>query len=160
MNKKLQNITRKNTKTISLIILSITGIILILLSYLSNKDTNEKYESTSEQDIYKARLEQKLTDTLNSITSGNCVNVMITLEGGFEKVYAVSSYTEKESLFGQKEQSEMPLLKTKNPKIAGVMIVCSNIFDAQSVLEIKKAAATCLNINENKIYIIGGTISQ
>lgn len=163
MIKKIKESTRKKAKAVTVAILAAMGIILITISNLRGSD-NENFHSgfygTENVDLYQKALEKRLEETLNSITGADCVNVMITLEGGFEKVYSAANYRASESLFGQSNQNTPPVLKTKSPKIAGVMIVCNNIFDAQSVKEIKKASATCLNISENKIYIIGGTISQ
>ena len=150
---------KKTTKTILPVILLALGITLILLSQYFETDNKEQtgaYSNAYETE-YTEILENKLKSVLESITGKDTVNVMITLESTFEEnIYDEVYESSKFSYSGTTKSKENFAQATPTPKIGGVMIVCGSLSNAKDINTIKKAAATALNINENKIYIIGG----
>lgn len=161
MNEKINAFLKKYSKILFLSILAIIGILLIITSEKEQENYDKTYSHESMSLFeYQEILKTNLENTLNSISKNQITSVMITFESGFENVYSDISTHSQSDIFSYNSDNAPVIIKTKNPKIAGVMIVCNNIYDAQSITEIKKAAATCLNINENKIYIIGGTVTQ
>ena len=161
MNEKTINTPKRNIKTILIILTVLTGLILFFFANSQSKqNSKDKSSIATDADEYAKNLEEQLEETINCLTNSTDTKVMITLDGGFENIYSSQTFSSNDTLFTSVNQTNPQIIKTKNPKIAGVMIVLKQVFDAESVTEIKKAAATCLNINENKIYIIGGTVTQ
>ncbi len=158
MKTNVKEYLKNNTKIILVICLALTGFILIALSYTNTNAGKENNDGDTELLKYGEYLENKLTQTLERITGENTVDIVITFDGSFEKVYLENhgQATNQTALYFDKEISTPITVKTKNPKIKGVMIVCTSISEKSEFKILKEAAATVLDISENKIYIIGG----
>lgn len=163
MKDKNTLINKEAAKKFLLPILFIVGILLIIVSQFS--DTDRKKQSATYSNLYETDyaniLEIKLKNVLESITGEDTVCVMITFENTYEmneydEVYAVSDF----SLPTESKNESFTAVNKPTPKIGGVMIVCSSLSNPDDIKTIKKAAATALNIKENKIYIIGGASKQ
>ena len=97
-------------------------------------------------------LESRLEEILKHATGDGSVNVMITTSKETkESKYASVS----EGLFSGYENTKTQKA-TDEIEIAGVMIVCKSINNANDLSTIKQASATALGIDNSKIYIIGG----
>ena len=141
-----------NKKTI--LIMLISGIILLALSFMGNfAKANEK--DITREEKYCRYLEEKLIKTLEGAIGKGNVSAMITLE--------IPKQTEEKDSF-------TPVISVHNEdvnqnendgyQISGVMIVCKNLTSQEDFAVIKKAAATALGIQEKQIYIIGGEASN
>ena len=163
MKEKNIIFTKDTAKKFIPILLLITGVLLILVSRFS--ETKEKAITDTFTGVYETDyaniLESKLKNVLESITGKGTVNVMITFESTYvtnehDELYEASDF----SLPTMTKSQEVSAAKKPTPEIGGVMIVCSSLSNPEDINTIKKAAATALNIKENKIYIIGGAPKQ
>jgi stage III sporulation protein AG len=93
------------------------------------------------------------------------VQVVVTLAGGYEYVYArdlvsktdSDSYTWEESyvIVGSGSAQSPLLLVKKQPEIAGVGIVCTGGADARVQNELTALVSAAFGIGTNKIHVSG-----
>ena len=102
---------------------------------------------------YEAFLEQRLTQILEKAVGVGNIDVMITLEESYEiSDGSTSVFLHNDS---KEEVKTIPY-----PKGKGAVIVCRNISQKTNFDILKKAAATALGTDKNKIYIFGGELQQ
>ncbi len=145
----------------------LAGVLILLYAsdMFSGAETSQKNKSTSEHaEIadYTARLEESIGRLCANVSGVSNVTVAVTLESGFEYVYAADSEnktdgsTEIKYITIGSGSSKSPVYITeKLPKIAGVGIVCrggSNPAIQQKLIDLISAA---YNIGSNKIFITG-----
>lgn len=157
---KLKNFIFSKRKNV-IVFLAIIGALMIILSFAidSSEKTSKKNSDNNELSEYGNTLEEKLENTLSALTGEGSIEAMITFSTGFENVYdnGISVSNGYDSMFSTSGAASEPVqIKRNCPKIGGVMLVCDAGLDEESLLQIKKAAATALNISETKIYVIGG----
>ena len=152
------------------IILGVVGMLLILLSeVLSNKDSNKDQSvsvselSQKSEDNFSAETEKKLRQTLEKIEGVGKAEVMVTVGGTSEYVYAREEKTrsgEKDSsseneyvLIGSNGEKQALLQKILTPEIKGVAVVCEG-GDSNVVKEkIYSTLSALLGLSSDKIYI-------
>lgn len=172
----------KDKKIKILFVLFLIGIILIFLSSNFDKSIDEKKVDAVESissDEYIKKTEEKLKATLSEMLSGEDVSVMVTIENGFEYVYASENKSDNDVVKDANEDSgtktqqrdsnentyktikdtdgnETPLIVSEiMPKIRGVFVVCENGDDETLQFAIKSAVQTVLNISSEKIFVTG-----
>lgn len=164
--EKIQNAVTKIKKSKRLQILLLVAFVLIVFvcyfSLTSSKST-KKNETTSDESTttsYVSKLESKLENSILSIDGVSDVNVMITLENGFEYVYATEEQT-KQITSGTLTTTSLVLVSGKPvvvkeiyPTIKGVVVVCKNSKDINIKLSILSAIQTVLNVPNEKITIL------
>lgn len=150
-------------RLIILVVMGITGVLLLTLSEIlpekkaeESEDNNIKVNLTEE---YEENLEKRLEELLSSISGAGKVNVMITLEGSDESVYATEqkqgekSSEEKYVIVDNSKEETGLLLKVSEPAIRGVGIVCEGSDSAKVRQEIINTVSAVLNISSNRISI-------
>ena len=163
--EKISKLFEKIRDSKKLQILLICSVLLIVLLYyfLSTNKTNksgaEAENVTSTTTEYVRYVENKLESTIKSIEKVRTVNVNVSLETGFEYVYATKDET-KTTSSGTLSSSELilvsgqpVLLKEIYPKIQGVVVVVNEV-DVKTKLAILEAIQTVLEISNEKISII------
>ena len=110
---------------------------------------------SDEQSIiaYEENLEQRIKELCEGIKGVSHVRVMVTLEGGFENVYA------KDEAFltvGSGASKSPVLIKQNVPVVRGVGIVCDEADDPIVQKEICELLTSALGISSNRIYIAKG----
>ena len=165
------------SKNLILIILGAIGVLIILLSSQSKKSNNKtKTETLKNEDSYVEMLESKLENMVSDMLGGSVVSVLVTLESGTEYIYAseyktdvgvkeIGSESKKEQndsnqktyvIVKDADGSENALIvQTKMPVIRGVVIVCEDGQTASVSVAVKAAVKSALNIDAEKICIIG-----
>lgn len=172
-NKFLKLLSPKNIKIIVLVIIFVIAIIIFMGVGNSDKSSNksinnaDNYTSALE---YSETLEKKLENVLNKISGAGNVNVMLTLEGSPELVYA-SDENSKTSNNGNSSTStnsstpiiietagnSNPLILTENlPKVKGVIVVSTGANNVAIKLDILNAVSTLLDISTEKICVLKG----
>lgn len=176
-NKNLFNIPNDKIKKI-IIIVGIIGIALILFSSFFENDNKkeasiEKNNDTFSIDEYRIELESRLADIISHIDGAGNTGVMITLESGIEYIYAenetsneeISKTTDGESnekidknyeLKMQKSGSnnENPILiKQKQPRVMGVIVVCSGGNNEKVKEAIVSAVTSIFNITSSRVSV-------
>lgn len=162
-------------KTKIIFILGIAGILLIFLSEIipsGDKDTSKKSSSNNtstcdETDAYKESTEKQLKELLENVNGVGECDVMVTVEGTTEYVYAqnqsefsdsdggkVSDKKENNIVVVEKDGEKQALVKKIiKPQISGVVIVCKGGGDLSVKERVLNAASTALNLPANKICV-------
>lgn len=177
MNKKiLKGFLVLDRKTRILIALGSLGILLILASEIfsdskKDNDIKDKIEtqniSEDETEDYKSQIQNELVEILNKIKGVGECEVMVTVEGTTEYVYAenLNDYTDNDgtkqsnkhenNIVMIEENGEKKALVKKiiKPKINGVVVVCEGGDDVRIKERVLKAASTALNISASKICV-------
>lgn len=183
MNKqKLTEIFTKDKKLKIVVIIGLAGIVLIFLSqfsFFSNKKTDSGAQSASAAaslESYSKELEDKIHALVCSIDGAGEAQVMVTFESDAEYVYAneekkntdktedksgsdAQKTQEKEDveqtlIIVQGSDGEQALLKTTiQPKVKGVVVVCSGGDNAVVQERISNALTTALDIDYNKVCV-------
>ena len=127
----------------------------------TNDDTTSANLTVSEE--YVASLENKLENVLTKVKGAGNVEVAITLEKGFEYIYATEEET-KTTSNGTSVTSEtvvmvdgQPLLLEEiYPIVQGIVVVSSGADDISVKLNILSVLQTVIEIDNSKINIICG----
>lgn len=178
--EKLKNLPQR-TKTNIIIAVGVLGLLIILLSsFLPDSDKKAAVPSSNQLDViaeeYSLSVEKKLESIISDMLGGSKVQVMVTLEGSAEYVYAseyktdVEMTDDKDSQKVQQNDSDQKnyvvmtdsegnekalIVYTKMPEIKGVVVVCdSGQTDAVSSA-VRLAVRSALGIDNDKICIIG-----
>ncbi len=163
---------QKRTKLI--VVLGIAGILLIMLSEILPDRKKDTTESTISNDVvsedthaYKKQVESELSSILGEIKGVGELEVMVTIEGTTEYVYAEEldtdtdkdgektseKYKNKIVMSEQNGKKEALVKKIIKPQISGVIIVCRGGGDLNIKERVIKAAATALNLPSSKICV-------
>ena len=163
------------------VLLGLVGIILIFISGIfENNDIKKQeikisdIEESSEK--YVKNMESKLESIISDMLGGTKVQVLVTLDSSAEYIYASETKTDvgvsedKESQRNEQNDSneksyvvmkdsdgnEAALVVCKMmPEIRGVVIVCESGQTDAVAAAVRLAVKSALNIDENKICIIG-----
>lgn len=151
----------KNSKAIQ-ILLFVALILIVVLIYFSLNNSS-KQNNMSEQNTtsnYAEYLEVKLENVLQQIKDVGTVNVAITLESGYEYIYATEEEI-KETSTGTLTTTSIVLVSGKPiiikeipPKIKGVVVVASGAENISVRMNILCAIQTALEVDNEKITIL------
>lgn len=163
----------KSVKNIEIIVCIIL-IAIILLLYGIVREAKKQAESGNEGATIVETVsdEERLAAVLSKIKGAGKVEVYIGYDGNFETVYAFDKTTNtttrtddsgganltttvtEEKTSAVFDENKKPLIeKTVAPKITGVIVVAEGAKDVAVRLNILKAVATALNVNEKIIEI-------
>lgn len=143
----------------------ILGIILLFFGNRAGKDTldptpNTPHEiSTPSAEAYRAELESRAKTLCAQVAGVGDVDVLITLSGGYEYVYATDTRTAAGGVTASyvtvgSGSGESPIFITeKPPAIVGVGVVCTGGGDPAVRQEITALLSAALGIGSNKIYV-------
>lgn len=164
--KKLLNrdFIKSNKKTFICFIAGLLGILLIFASEAfpnaqkKNKDSEKTYVS------YSNETEEKLADIISKVEGAGKTKVFLTIEESEEYVYAQNISSDRKDNAQQNEDKEYVivdgsggksglLVKTVNPKIRGVAIVCEGGDDPAVQQRIYSCVSASLGISTARISI-------
>lgn len=153
----------KNKKT--LIIILIIGIVLLLIPTTPN--TKKEIPSPSGQinsQEYLEQLEDDLTEILEQVEGAGKVSVFLTAKS-YGKISVAKN--NKENQTGSEHTSESSIVMSGNespvileeyyPTIGGAVIVSEGAESEQIKQNLKRAAATALQIGINRIEVLEGS---
>ncbi|MBE6844914.1 MAG: stage III sporulation protein AG [Ruminococcus sp.] len=170
MNKISDRIAEfiKGGKVKIIIFVGILGMLLIFLSEfigsdepLENEDIKSNYSSS--YDTYAQDMEKRLEKTLGKIEGVGKAEVMVTVSGTEEYIYAQEEKikngekdfsTENEYvLIGSGSDKQALLKKVVSPEISGVVIICEG-GDSNIVKErVYSSISAAFNISSSQIYV-------
>ena len=174
--EKIKMFKKLPAKTKAVIAVGLAGIMLIFLSeMLPGKSKAESTEATvksasdNETDSYKKQIEKELKSVLSQIKGVGECEVMVTVEGTTEYVYAenltkstdnngdrTSDRYENEIVITDNDGKKEALVKKViKPQICGVVIVCEGGGDIKINERVLKAVSTALGISSSKICVEG-----
>lgn len=174
----------KNPKFVKIIvIIGLVGIGLILLSGLlppkseatdNQTDSQVAYVSLTQ---YENNLEQSLADIISSIDGAGKTRVMLTMDSTVEQVYATDkTMSEKDSVNSGEDTEtnkdtsanstyitvelsdgtqQTVLLKEIQPKVRGVLVVCSGGDNSVVKEKIVDAVTKALDISSSRVSVAG-----
>lgn len=164
--KKILNrdFIKSNKKTFICFVAGLLGILLIFASEAfpnaqkKNKDGEKTYVS------YSNETEEKLADIISEVEGAGKTKVFLTIEESEEYVYAQNISSDKKDNAQQNEDKEYVivdgnggksglLVKTVNPKIRGVAIVCEGGDDPAVQQRIYSCVSASLGISTARISI-------
>lgn len=164
----------KSVKNIEIIVCIILIAIILLLYGIVREAKKKQAESgnAGATIVETASDEERLAAVLSKIKGAGKVEVYIGYDGNFETVYAfdkttntttrtddsgganlTTTVTEEKSTAVFDENKKPLIEKTVAPKITGVIVVAEGAKDVAVRLNILKAVATALNVNEKIIEI-------
>ena len=162
-----------------IIIFGLVGIILIFISsfFKGEEKSTMTIETKASPQQYSDKLEQSLESIVSSIKGAGKSKVLVTLENTAETVYATEEKKNKEAsedksngettrkkesddcerkyiTIKDSDGSERALAVTElQPKIKGVIVVCSGGDDPLVQQRIISAITTALNITSNRVCV-------
>lgn len=170
----LDSLKHRQDKVRIAVILGAAGMLMILLSeLLPDKENNitlssgDSIAETDETESFRKSTEAQLKELLEQIDGvGNC-EVMLTVEGTTEYVYAenISRYTDtapdRQSdkadtdivIVEQNGDKQALIKKVIRPRISGVMIVCDGGGDISVNERVLRAVSTALNISSGRVCV-------
>ena len=155
---------RKSDKKIkAAVIIGLIGILLLGISELTPKRSNNSEKQQTSYSDYTNDLEEKTEKIISSIEGVGKCNVMITLKNSNESVFAknIQQNSENGNYSSQSEyvlyngqNGETPvLIKEFFPEIKGVAVVCSGADSIAVREEIIKCISSLYGISSAKISV-------
>ena len=166
LNKKLFE-DNKNKKLIWIVLAGCIGILMISVSELTAND-NSEYTERKDQYAFLAEeqtlmLETKLEEKISEISGAGKTSVMITADSSKEYFYAEnhsenSEETEKsierEFVVIEGENGDEPIvLKIKESKIRGVLVICEGGNNPVIKEKIIEAVCALLDVSSNSVSV-------
>ena len=156
---KLSEKLKKDKKLLLTVAAGILGIVFIVISEFIPKSSYKKAE-TGEQ-----TLEKRLESIISSVDGAGRVQVMVTLDTSEQTQYAKD---EKENSKSGDKTSEKSyekkfvltdddggvVLKTTEPEVRGVIVVCDGGDNAAVKNGITSAVRAALSVDSNKITVL------
>ena len=158
-SKKITEKTNKKFKSEWVFIIILGLIIILFLLFPSSNSLFSSLKDDKDQD-YLTLTETKLESVLASVSGVGKVDVMITLSGSESYDIAKNVETTTENGVTKRVESVVMVsgkpyvIKTNNPTIEGVVIVCEGADDVKVKMLITEAVVTALNVDANKIRIV------
>lgn len=166
---KLSEKLKKDKKLLLTVAAGILGIVFIVISEFVPKSLYKKAE-TGEQNkdsvsSYEETLEKRLEGIISSVDGAGRVQVMVTLDTSVQTQYAKD---EKENSKSGDKTSEKSyekkyvltdddsgvVLKTTEPEVRGVIVVCDGGDNAAVKNGITSAVRAALSVDSNKITVL------
>lgn len=162
---------RTDKKTVLFIIIGFTAIMIIFFSEFNNEDNDKKIQTDNMQSLtsvdYCEYLEEKVQEIVESIEGAGDTKVMITLSETTEYVYAMNGKNTRKSdensddstiendyvIIDDNNNDAGLLIKTIEPKVRGVAVVCEGGNDSSVQRQIYSAVSAVLNISTSRISI-------
>lgn len=158
-------------KTALFVVVGFTAILIIFFSEFISSSSNSKEKSISTDEMssvtYCECLEDKVKEIVESIEGAGKAKVMITLSETTEYIYATNdkdvrksddnsddSTFENDYVIIENNSNDTGLLvKTIEPKVRGVAVVCEGGSDSTVQRQIYSAVSAVLNISTSRISI-------
>lgn len=171
LNNSINKIIEKlkvDKKSLIVIIIGIIGIFLLVISELLPKENHNKSKSAENETIsvsysdYEKDIEQRLQNIISKIDGAGNVSVMVTLDCTVESVYAQEEKDtngsnqshENQYVIVKNDDGESGiLLKTTEPQIRGVAVVCSGGASAIVRQNITDTVTAVLGISSARVNI-------
>ena len=154
--------------------IAVGGIILgVLLLFLGNSHFIGRGSTSSAQDTppagevartteeYRADLEARMEAICVQVTGVGAVDVIVTLEGGCEYVYAtdkkvtVGGESTSYITVGSGDNESLVYITERAPTILGIGVVCGGGMDPTVRREVTALLSAAFGVGTNKIYVTG-----
>ena len=149
----------KNKSTLFIIIGAAVGILLLLIGSFGGKKESSALSETDQIEAYCRYLEDQAVRLCESVVGVSDVTVALTLEGGFEQVYAAdktvsgSGQSIEHVKLGSGSAAELCAVSVSSPKVAGIGVTCKGGRDDSLRAELTALLSAAFGVGANKIYI-------
>ncbi len=146
----------KNSKTMIFVILGAAiGLLLLIWGSFGGKDEVSTRSDTDEIAAYSLYLEEQAVRLCESVSGVSDVTVTLTLEGGFEQIYAADKRVSggSESIEHVKVGSELCAVSVSAPRVMGIGVTCRGGKDPAVRAELTSLLSAAFGVGTNKIYI-------
>ncbi len=152
---------------IALVAIALGVILLLHGNRVGKKDDEAGSDAlpggtvTRTTEEYRADLEARMESICAQVAGVGAVEVIVTLEGGFEYVYAydVKSTVGGESTsyitIGSGDNESLVYITERAPAITGIGVVCSGGMDSAVRREVTSLLSAAFGVGSNKIYVTG-----
>ncbi len=126
---------------------------------LSVEIPGKTYEVSVEE--YRKALEGRIASICTQVTGAEDVYVIVSLEGGFEYVYACdertgSTGTERTYVtVGSGSSKALVFINERTPAITGIGVVCTGGNDPTVRKEIASLLTSTFGVGSNRVYVTG-----
>ena len=143
------------------------GALLLFFGNRAGKDTADPTPHTPPEvsapsaETYRAELESRVKALCARVAGVGEVEVMVTLSGEFEYVYATDTRTAAGGVttsyvtVGSGSGETLVYITQKPPEIVGVGVVCAGGMDPTVRQEVTALLSAALGVGSNKIYVTG-----
>jgi stage III sporulation protein AG len=161
----------KSMKKSGKLVIALVGVLLgALLLFFGNrvgKESNDPTPSAPSEtpshsaEAYRAELESRAKTLCAQVAGVGEVDVLITLSGGFEYVYAADTrsaaggMTTSYVTVGSGSGESLVYITEKPPAIVGIGVVCGGGMDPTVRQEVTALLSAAFGIGSNKIYVTG-----
>ncbi len=153
------------SKKVILIVCLVIVFCIICVFYLAQfKTSNDSTNYDTVEVEYSTTLENKLKSVISKISNAGQVDVLVTLESGYEYEYATEETTKTTSSSSGQVTSTTSsmvivsgspvIVKQIYPKVKGVVVVASGAKDAFVRMSIINAVVTSLEIDQSNIIVL------
>lgn len=176
ISDKIVNVLKDKSKAKLFLALGLIGIALIFLADIIKPDQSKKESKANiselnvNTDDFKEQMQNELTSILSRINGVGNVNVMLTIEGSTEYVFAeeyntksdksgdktTQDYSNKYVIVDKGNSKDALVKKILRPKVSGAIIVCDGGDNPAIKEKVYQAAIAVLNIPSNKICVAKG----
>jgi stage III sporulation protein AG len=137
---------------------AVLGILLILFGNSAPQSNTENNGDTFDREEllhYQEYLEERIANLCQSVSGVGRVTVIVTLEGGFDEVYATQweSGNEVYVILGSGSSASALRISRTMPQIAGVGIVCDGGSNAAVRQELTDLLAATLHLATHRIHV-------
>ncbi len=113
----------------------------------------ESQESLDAIGDYQRALEEEIRALCQKVSGVDQVTVAVTLEGGFETVYATEGENGKYVIVGSGSAASPLVLMHTTPKITGVGVVCRGGSSPTVQRELTSLLSAAYDLPTNRIYV-------
>lgn len=138
------------------------GVLLILMGNTTPKAQEAAPSSAAlerqELLLYQTCLEERIVNLCQTVAGVGRVTAVVTLEGGFEEVYATQweSGDEIYVILGSGSSASALHLSRSMPKIAGIGIVCDGGGNAAVRQELTDLLSATFDLASHRIHVTAG----
>lgn len=136
------------------------GILLLFLgSFGSRTENSAEISDTDEIEVYCRYLEEQAIRLCESVRGVSNVTVALTLEGGFEQIYAADKTVNgnlqsiEHVKIGSGSGAELCAVSVSAPRVSGIGVTCRGGKNDSIRVELTALLSAAFGVGANKIYI-------
>lgn len=150
---------KKNRSAIFIVLGAAAGLLLLLWGSFGGADEASKISDTDEIAAYSVYLEEQAVRLCESVRGVSDVTIALTLEGGFEQVYAADKTVSggvqniEHVKLGSGNGAELCAVSVSAPKVTGIGVTCKGGRNDSVRAELTALLSAAFGVGANKIYI-------
>ena len=154
------NNQKKNHATVYALFVAVAGLLLLLWgSFGGAREKEADLSDTAEIEAYCSYLENQAVKLCESVKGVSGVTVTLTLEGGFEQIYATdknvtgNNQSYEHVKLGNGSTAQLCAVSVSAPKVIGIGVTCRGGGNPIIRAELTELLSAAFGVGSNKIYI-------